>query len=215
MNFTLPRLILIGAGGHARSLLSCIGLTTADVAYADPRKASDAVLGNLWHIGDDHSLRDSEELSSVDAIIAAGVGADVNLRLRRKLIDFYGSRPFATIVATTAFVARSAMLGDGTAVMNMAAVNACTVMGRHCVVNTAAVIEHDCKIGENVFIGPGAVVCGGVVTGDDVFIGAHATIRPGVRICSGAIIVMGAAVVADITVPGVYAGVPATKMQNI
>lgn len=205
-------LILISAGGHARSVAEASRPAWKPAGYIAPERATDPVLGGLEWLGAD----DSQLCPTLNhpAIIAAGVGSDGNLRLRRKLIGIYSGADFATVVSPSAIVSPTASLGEGTVVMHRAVVNACTSVGRHCVVNTGAIVEHDCRLGENVFIGPGAVVCGGVTIGDDVFIGANATVRPGVSICSGAIIGMGAAVIADITIPGTYTGVPVTTKSN-
>ena len=207
-------LLLIGAGGHARSVAQACAPRYEATAYADPTAATDPVLGGLVHAGDDEACRAGREWAEMEAVITAGTASDGSLTLRRKLIDAYGERPYATIVSPSAFVAPTATLGKGTAVMHTAVVNACTETGRHCVINTAAVIEHDCRLGENVFAGPGAIVCGGVTVGNDVFIGAGAVLRPGIRVCDRAVIGLGAAVCGDITEPGTYAGVPARLIKK-
>lgn len=205
-------LLLIGAGGHARSVMGCIDMPSRVAGYADPLQATDVLLRALRRMGDDGECIEDEEANLMDAIITAGVGSDGSLKLRRRLIELYGERRYATIIAPTAVVVPTAAIGAGTVVMHMAVVNSCTTLGRHCVVNTGAIVEHDCIIGENVFIGPGAVVCGGAEIGNDVFIGAHATVRPGIHICSDTIVGMGAAVCGDISVAGTYTGLPAMRI---
>ena len=49
---------------------------------------------------------------------------------------------------------------------------------------------------------------------DDVWIGARALVRSGVRVGRGAIIAMGAVVVADVEPYTIVAGVPARKIRN-
>lgn len=205
--------VLIGAGGHARAIVDSLPSEVVALGYVAPEKASGPVLENLTWINTDDDYLASYWAGVYPLVLAAGVGADGSLALRRKLAEKYSDFDFATIVSWSAIVSVDASLGEGTVVMNSAAVNAGAVLGRHCVVNTGAIVEHDCQLGDNVFVAPGAVLCGGVNVGDNVFVGANATVRPGVSICSGAVIGMAAAVVSDIDRPGTYAGIPAKRIR--
>lgn len=208
MNQT-KELVLIGAGGHARSLLQAVAEQPA--GYVAPAPAVSLELP--WLGADDLFL---ETCSPDESRIAVAMvsGRDGSMALRRSILDRYSAYEFATVVAPTAWVAQSAVVGEGCQLMHGCFVNAATTLGPNCIVNTRAVVEHDCRLGSNVFVGPGAVICGNVTVGDDVFIGAAAAIRPGISICSGAVIGLGAAVVGDITEPGTYAGVPARKIRS-
>ena len=44
------------------------------------------------------------------------------------------------------------------------------------IINTGAVIEHECVIGDYVHVAVGAVICGQVMVGEGTFIGANSTI---------------------------------------
>lgn len=193
--------ILIGGGGHARSVAEAMGPETFDGYTA--LEESGIPLG-IPYIGTDSAATDID----CSVHIAIGFNNGCRLSLRRRIIDFFKDKPAVTVVSPRAVVTSNSILGDGCAVMINAVVNR-SVLGRHCVVNTGAIVEHDCRIGENVFIAPGVILCGEVTVGDDVFIGAGSVIRNGVRICAGASVGMGAAVTADITVPGLYVGYPA------
>lgn len=206
-------LILIGAGGHARSLLDIAGDNYKATGYVAPHASSADGTTHLRWLGDDRTLKSATLGEGTMTIISTGVAADGNLNLRRKLIEMHSALPFATVISAHAIISGSTTLGAGSAVFHGAIINTGTQIGRHCVVNTAAVVEHDCTLGENVFVGPGAVLCGGVTIGNDVFIGANATLRQGIYVCDGTIIGMGAVVTADITLPGCYAGVPARKIK--
>lgn len=211
MNKPTP-LLLIGAGGHARSVAEAARPVFEPVAYISLEKCDDPVLGPLEWLGDDSAATLREDMKGIEALICAGVSRNGSMTLRRRLIEIHSGRRFATVVSQGAWVSPTAQLGEGCAVLRNAVVNSCTAIGKHCVINTAAIIEHDCRLSDNVFVGPGAVVCGGVTIGDDVFIGAGASLMPGIKVCEGAIIGLGAAVCADITEPGTYAGVPAKRI---
>lgn len=173
-----------------------------------------------FHVSDGmqvpYSGTDDEFKSAVspdDARVHITVVAGTDMSVRRRIIDSYGAYRPATVIASTAIVLPGSQIGVGSAVMHGAVINGAHV-GRHCIVNTGAIVEHGVTLGDNVFVGPGAVICGGVAVGDDVFIGAGATVRNCVTIASGCTVGLGAAVTRSLTEAGVYTGVPARKTER-
>lgn len=200
--------VLIGGGGHARSIAETMGadmfhgycaLEKSSIPFGVPYLGPDSVLNCLT--ADDTAIH-----------IAIGFGPHGSLSLRRKIIDSLAHLDSETLVAPTAIVTDGCSIGKGTAVFHRTVINRAYV-GSHCVVNTGAIIEHDCVLDENVFIGPGAILCGEVHIGRDVFIGAGAIIKQGISICSGAVIGMAAVVTHNITEPGIYTGNPIKKIS--
>lgn len=202
--------VLIGAGGHARSVMAAMPSDLFVAGYVD-----NAAIGSMdidW-LGADDDFIEANSSEKYDILLTVVAGCDCSMALRRKLIGKYNGFHSPVIIAPTAWVADDATVSDGTVVMHRAVVNTNTEIGKHAVVNTGAIVEHDCKIGSNVFIGPGAVICGGVEIGDDTYIGAGAVVRPGIKVCSGTLISLGAAVFRNITKPGTYFGMPAKKIK--
>lgn len=109
----------------------------------------------------------------------------------------------------TALICKSVVFGEGLQVMPLALVHNNVKIGDQCILNTRALIEHDCVIEDGVEIGPGAVLCGRVSVGQNSWIGANATIRPRVSIGDNTIIGAGAVVVSDIPSNVIAFGVPA------
>lgn len=202
------KLVLVGGGGHARSLLAALDDDVQVAGYADMQPRDDLDIPYLGSDSDCIALLDPAEYEVAVTMVS---GRDCSLALRARIIDSYKGFGMPLIIAPTAIVA-GCRIGPGTQLMHRAVINTGTEIGSCCIVNTGAVVEHDCKIGFNVFIGPGAVICGGVEIGDNCYIGANATIRPGVKICSGAVIGLGAAVTKDINDARTYAGVPAKPL---
>ena len=200
----MKKTVLIGAGGHAESLINAMGVDMFGGCVTP--QASECRLP--W-LGSDESFLASDDDSPVHIAIVAGRNG--NMALRRKIIDLYAGHRHTTLVAASAIVAGHTVLGDGCAVMCGAIING-AALGANCVVNTGAVIEHACRLADNVFVGPNATLCGGVTVGADTFIGAGATVVNGVSICRDVIIGAGAVVTRDVTEPGIYAGVPASKI---
>jgi sugar O-acyltransferase (sialic acid O-acetyltransferase NeuD family) len=114
----------------------------------------------------------------------------------------------------TASVSDSASLGEGLQVMPHAIVHQDARIGRQCIVNTMALVEHDCVLEEGVEIGPGAILCGRVTVGANSWVAAGATVRPRIRIGANSIIGAGAVVVKDIPDNVIAVGSPAVPVRD-
>ena len=49
-------------------------------------------------------------------------------------------------------------------------------IGEMAVINTGAIVDHNCRVDDYTHLGPGAVLCGGVETGCGVFVGAGSVV---------------------------------------
>lgn len=65
----------------------------------------------------------------------------------------------------TALICKTAVYGEGMQVMPAAIVHNDVKIGDQCIINTRALVEHDCVLKDGVEIGPGAVLCGRVHVG--------------------------------------------------
>lgn len=201
----MKNVIIIGAGGHAKVIAEIV------------RKCGDRVLGFLddgKQVGEAFfgakilgKTADAENFENCEFIIGIGSN-DVRKRLSAAKLKFY------TAIHPSAVLAESVGIGEGTAVMPGAVINPDAEIGKHVIVNSGAVIEHDCIVDDFAHISPGAVVCGTVNIGESVWVGGGSIVKNNIKICKNTIIGVGAAVVKDITEPGVYVGVPATKIKN-
>jgi UDP-N-acetylbacillosamine N-acetyltransferase len=103
--------------------------------------------------------------------------------------------------------------GPGGMVMAGAVVNVGATLGAGVIINSGAVVEHDCCVGAFAHISPGARLTGGCEVGEGAWIGAGATVAPHLVIAPEAVIGAGSTVIRDIPEPGVYAGVPARRIN--
>jgi acetyltransferase EpsM len=92
-------------------------------------------------------------------------------------------------------------------------VNASVEIGNHCIINTAAVIEHDCTIKDYVHICPNATLAGNVTIGEGAQIGVGAKVIQGVKIGKWSIIGAGAVVTKDIPDNCTAVGIPAKPIK--
>ena len=201
--------ILIGGGGHALSLLETLSDYNQIAGYADMQPSKDMPIP---YLGTDADVLANYKPEEYDIQVTLVYTSEVNLQLRKRILERYKSYHSHTFVAQTALVTRNSILGEGSVAMEKAVVNRSSI-GKNTVINTGAIIEHNCIIGNNCFIGPGAVLCGGVRVGDDTFIGAGSVVRDDVTIASDCTVGMGSLVTKDITEAGVYHGQPAKSRK--
>jgi sugar O-acyltransferase (sialic acid O-acetyltransferase NeuD family) len=119
----------------------------------------------------------------------------------------------STIVHSKAFVSENAKLGVGTQVLAIACVAIGTVIGKGCIINHRALVDHECNIGEGVHIASGATLCGCVEIGDFTMVGAGSVILPGLNIGKNCIVGAGAIVTKNIPDNTVVIGNPAIKIR--
>ena len=107
------------------------------------------------------------------AVIAVGDNA-----IRKRLAEEHEDLQFIALVHPRAYVAGPNRIGDGTVVMAGAVIQAGAVIGKHCIINTGATVDHDCVIGDYVHIAPGAHLCGHVEVGEGALVGVGVGIAP-------------------------------------
>lgn len=205
----MRKVILVGGGGHALSVLEQVSDKSIIAGYADMHKSD---IMPIPYLGTDDEILANYSPDEYEIHITLVYTSPVNLNLRKKLIEKYNQYQFHTFFSDTSIVTPNAMVGSGTATMVSSIVNRSKI-GDNCIINTGAIIEHGCKVGNNVFVGPHATVCGDTTIEDNVLIGAGSVIRDGISICSDVVIGMGAIVTESITSPGVYVGMPLNKLE--
>ena len=202
------RLLLIGGGGHCRSVIDSIQEQDYEKIGIIEKTMESNTITHFPVIGTDDMLPELYGEGWTDAFITvAGIGnADLRRKLWRQVHEIGFHVP--VIIDGTAVVSPSAALGTGCFVGKRAVVNAGVRLGMCSIINSGAIIEHDCYIGSFVHVSPGAILCGGVCIGEDVHIGAGAVIRECRVVGSHALIGLGSTVVKDIPENAVAFGNP-------
>ena len=78
-----------------------------------------------------------------------------------------------------------------------AVINYGALVRENTIINTAAVVEHDCDVGAHCHIAPNATLCGGVKVGELTHIGAGSVVLQGITIGSGCVVGAGSVVTKD------------------
>jgi len=181
----MPEIILIGGGGHCRSVIDVIEqenkFTIAGIIDKKELIGED-VLGYKV-IGSDDDLEELFERYK-NAIVTVGQIQTPNIRIKlfNNLKNIGYSLP--TIISPLAYVSKHAIIGEGTIVMHQVLVNASAQIEKNCIINTKALIEHDCLIESNCHISTASVINGGTVIKEGTFFGSNATSKESME-CNG------------------------------
>lgn len=193
-------LILIGGGGHCRSILDSIKDNEEFniIGILDSYKKIGEVINGIEIIG---RIEDAERLYKKgikNVFIAIGSVGDTSLReeLYNKLkkIGF----EFPILKDKSVIQSSNISIGEGTFIGKGVIINTDTYIGKNCIINTGTTIEHDCKIGDFVHLAPQCTLSGGVMIGNRSHIGTSATIIQYKKIGESTIIGAGSVVVSDI-----------------
>jgi sugar O-acyltransferase (sialic acid O-acetyltransferase NeuD family) len=194
-----PKLVIIGAGGHSKSVIEAVESAGhwEIIGLLDPNLAKGSSVLSYPVLGAD------EEISAflqrgVSTFIGIGQVKDAGPRIR---VYNYLKKEGATlpvVIASTAQVSRHANIAEGTVVMHGAIVNAEAFIGHNCIINTGAIIEHCTQIDAHTHIATGARINGDCTIGRKVFIGSGAVLKEGVQVHDGALIGAGSIVLADV-----------------
>jgi len=191
-------IILLGAGGHARS---CIDVIEQEGSYIIrgliglPREVGTEVSGYPV-LGTDEELT---ALLQVDDAVLITIGHIKSPEARVHLFETLTDKgcTFPIIISPHAYVSSRTTFGAGTIVMHGAVINAGADIGNNCIINSHSLVEHDVIIKDHCHISTSAVLNGGVEVGERTFIGSCSCIRESINIGKGCLIGMGQTVFSD------------------
>jgi UDP-N-acetylbacillosamine N-acetyltransferase len=193
--------MLLGGGGHGRSVADVIRRAGGRVvAIQDPRPEPG------WSVPIVASLTEAlTRFAHCQGRVLITVGQNP-LRARIQQEAVAAGAGLGTLVAVTATA--SGPPGPGAVLLEHSHAGPGALLAEGVIINTAAVVEHDCQIGAFAHIAPGARVLGGARVGYGTLIGSGAVVLPGVVI--GANVMVGASAVVVSNVPDgcVVVGVP-------
>lgn len=205
------RLVVIGAGGHAKVVLATAleaGMEVVALLDDDSEKWGSNLLGvPIW--GPVVAFRTF--LERADKFILA-IGDN---RTRKKMSTLMEGVDWATLIHPRAYVHSSAQLGEGTVVFAGAVVQPEAKIGRHAIVNTGVVVEHDCRVGDWTHLASGGRLAGGVEVKDGAFLGAGVVVLPGRCVGQWSVVGAGAVVTHDLPDFSLAYGVPAEVKRSI
>lgn len=122
---------------------------------------------------------------------------------------------FETMQHYSSYVSRFTHFGEGTVIMPKVCINAEVTIGKHCIINTAAIIEHECVIEDFVHLSPKASLGGNIRVKKGAHIGLGANIIPGITIGENAVIGAGSTIIKDVPDNAVVVGNPGKIIKYV
>ena len=201
-------LILIGGGGHCKSVIEAAesaGYSILGVLDM-PEEVGKEILSTKV-IGTDDDI--PAYVDQAEFVITVGFikNPSTRIKLYHKVKEAGGK--LATIIASSAYVSKYAKIGEGTVVLHHAFVNAGAKVGKNVILNTATNIEHDAVIGDHCHISTGSMVNGDCKVGNNCFVGSQSVLANGITIGDDIIVGAGSLIRKSISEKGIYSGNPA------
>lgn len=187
--------VLVGYSGHGIVVVEAAKLAHINIqAYTEIKKTASNPF-ELEYLG--FEMDPAFKAWTTDKQYILGIGDN---RIREKAGNFIISKNkiVLNVIHPSSSLSEEVVMGVGNFIARNVAINPFVTLGDFCIINTGAIVEHECKIGNAVHIAPGAVLAGSVSVGDRTFIGANAVIKQGVRIGENVVVGAGSVVIVDI-----------------
>ncbi len=212
-------LLILGAGGHAAVVLETAkelnlyknyGFLDDLLNNQNNGKKSlinvDPLLGNILFYKKKNLFMDYPY-----AFVAIG-----EPHKRLKLISELKRHSFKVpnLIHPSAYVSKSAVIGEGSIIMANAVVQSNAKIGSGVIVNTSAVVEHHTSISDGVHICPGVNLAGEIKVGYCSWIGIGSSIIQGISIGSRVTIGAGSVVLKNIEDSATAVGIPASIIKK-
>jgi sugar O-acyltransferase (sialic acid O-acetyltransferase NeuD family) len=212
-----PEVLLYGGTGQAKILRTIVehyGSSVAAVIDDTPGLLSpfpDVPIYEAWE-GFKHWAR-GRHLKKTGFLVAIGnPHGRARLRLHEALVA--EGLQAVTVAHPTAWIDKNVEVGTGSQILAGAMVLSESVLGKQCIVNTNASVDHENVLEGGVEIGPGATLCGLVKVGVNGWVCAGATVLPRISIGADAVIGAGAVVTKNVAAGETLVGVPARPTEE-
>ncbi|NMP04260.1 acetyltransferase [Pseudoalteromonas arctica] len=191
------KLAVVGASGHGKVIADIAEQLGFIVNFYDDAYPSKTYIEH-WPIHGtcaDLIALNNTSTTPNDVVVAIG-----NNNIRQQKIQLLQQNGFnlITLIAPTAVISQYATIAQGSVVFAGAIINAFANIGIGCIVNTSAIIEHDCAIGDFTHICPNTALAGGVIIGSKSWVGIGSQIKQLIVIGDNCMIGAGSTVIKNI-----------------
>lgn len=197
------KICIIGYSGHSLGVIDSIHKNGGAVTgYFDKTEKKES--HELEYLG-----QETEKTNGYNLFITIGDNM-IRKRIYTKIklknnVDF-------SVIDNSSNISHSSLIGHQTYIGKNTILNERVQVGIGCIINTGAILEHECKIGNFTHIAPSATICGNVTIGENCLIGANSTIIPNVKIGDNVVIGAGSVVLKDVISNSKFVGNPAHKI---
>ncbi|MFT5674681.1 MAG: UDP-N-acetylbacillosamine N-acetyltransferase [Paraglaciecola sp.] len=206
------RLLIIGAGGHGKVAADCAESMEIfeQIAFLDGEFPQLRQVAKWPVIGDGKDLALD---SGFDTAFFVAIGDN---RTRQKLLSalFAKSCEVATLIHPSAVISKYAQIAEGSLVCANAVINVDTKIGRGCIINTSATVDHDCQVEDYVHLAPGTRLAGTIKIGTGSFTGIGSVIISGKLVGKFCTLGAGSTLLNDLSDFSVAVGTPAKVIKK-
>ena len=135
-----------------------------------------------------------------------------HINFRKEIFEtFLGHIPFATIIHSSCFVDKSAIIKEGCFVLPGCILDRNVILEENVLLNIGCVIAHDSSVGRHSFLSPAVKMAGFSKIGNSCNIGINTTIIDNISLSDNVRTGGGAVIIKNIYGSGLYIGMPAKK----
>jgi sugar O-acyltransferase (sialic acid O-acetyltransferase NeuD family) len=202
----LKRVAILGAGGHARTLISLLSRMEIEVEGL----YDDNFNPQVKEVIEGYPLLGSYSDVQKEAEVVISKGS---IEDRYELYKQFEQQLFQPNVIHDSAVIESKKVGIANQISALTFIAETASIGDHNIIYSQSCLEHEVEIGNHNILTVNVSLCGRAKLGSFIYVGAGAVILPNVEICDHVIIGAGAVVTQSIHSPGTYVGLPAKKMK--
>ena len=206
-------IVVIGSSGHARVVIDAARLRGFEVVgiLDDGRPPGDVVAGVpvLGPVGD--AARLAADAHAAGCVVAIGDNG-VRGRLLERVAAAAPALAWPAVIHPSAVVAADATIGDGSFIAAGVVIGSQASVGRGCLINTLACVEHDAVIGDGASLAPRATAGGASRVGAYAAVELGAALNRGASIGDDTVVTPGSVVIGSLPGCLVASGVPAVQV---
>jgi len=208
----IPRTIfIVGGNAGAKIATNIFKMTHPNHGLCYVECFCDEITTNRLFRTVEESL-DTLKDENIEYFIATG---DNELRKKHyELIKNYTNKEPINCIHPTAVI-ESSLIGHGNLICPNAVAHIDSKIHNCTIINTGAIVEHDCEVKSFSQISPNVTLCGYVNIGEGSFIGAGSTIIPKITVGRDSIVAAGSVVIKDVQYYTMVAGVPAKIKKHL
>jgi sugar O-acyltransferase (sialic acid O-acetyltransferase NeuD family) len=212
----MKKLILIGAGGHCKTVIEIIQQNKdfEICGILDKSDVQQALFG-INILGTDDLIEELIQKEYVFHITVGQLSSNLTRVTIYNKVKKLGGH-LVHIISSKAFVSNYAELGQGIFVGHNAVVNTGAKIGDNTLINTASIIEHDSIVGEHCHIATQAIVNADCIVESNCFLSSNVVVNRGLKIRNNISVGSGSVVTKDLMIEnGLYIGVPAILKKEL
>lgn len=215
MNRIIDRpVVILGAGGHAKVLIDTLRQQGANILAVTDRNPElwGTFLSAVPIVGDDSFVKQHYApeiiylVNGLGSIRAHSIRADLFIQFKQLAYQF------TSVIHPSVQLAIDVILGEGVQCLAGSILQAGVWVGDNVIINTGAIVDHDCMIESHAHLAPRVVLSGSVQVGNSAHLGTGSVVIQGIRIEEFATIGAGAVVIHRVSAHQTVVGIPAKSI---